>query len=94
MLAKRAEEAAVQAQAPAASEGGILDVIGGLFGTTRRRGETLSVGQHVAREVTRTVVNQAIGGLAAELGKAVGGRRGSSIGRAIVRGTLGGLLKR
>jgi hypothetical protein len=40
------------------------------------------------------VVNQAIGGLAAELGKAVGGRHGASIGRAIVRGSLGGLLKR
>jgi len=40
------------------------------------------------------VVNQAIGGLASELGKAIGGRQGSAIGRAVVRGTLGGLLKR
>jgi DNA helicase HerA-like ATPase len=94
MLAKRAEQAAADAKAPAAGSGGILDMIGGLFGTTRKRGETLSVGQTVAREVTRTVVNQAIGGLAAGLGKSLGGRHGSSIGRAIVRGTLGGLLKR
>jgi hypothetical protein len=44
--------------------------------------------------VTRTVVNQTVGGLAAELGRMLGGRRGSSIGRAVVRGSLGGLLKR
>jgi DNA double-strand break repair helicase HerA and related ATPase len=94
MLAKRAEKAATDAQAAEAGGGGILDMIGGLFGTTRKKGQTLSVGQSVAREVTRTVVNQAIGGLAAEVGKALGGRRGSSIGRAVVRGTLGGLLKR
>ena len=95
MLAKRAEKAATEdAKAAEAGSGGILDMIGGVFGTTRKRGQTLTVGQTVAREVTRTVVNQAIGGLAAELGRAIGGRHGSSIGRAIVRGTLGGLLKR
>jgi DNA helicase HerA-like ATPase len=94
MLAKRAEKAAADSQAAQSGGGGLLDRIGGFFGTTHKRGETLTVGQHVAREVTRTVVNQAIGGLAAELGKTLGGRQGSSIGRAIVRGTLGGLLKR
>ncbi|HEY8382798.1 MAG TPA: helicase HerA-like domain-containing protein [Microvirga sp.] len=95
MLAQRAEKAMAEANAAQASSGGILDMIGGLFGTARRgKGETLSVGQTVAREVTRTVVNQAIGGLASELGKAIGGRQGSAIGRAVVRGTLGGLLKR
>jgi hypothetical protein len=95
MLAQRAEKAMADANAAQASSGGILDMIGGLFGTARRgKGETLSVGQTVAREVTRTVVNQAIGGLASELGKAIGGRQGSAIGRAVVRGTLGGLLKR
>ncbi len=94
MLAKRAEQAVAESQAAAGGGGGLLDVLSGLFGTTRKRGDSLSVGQQVAREVTRTVVNQAIGGLAAELGKAVGGRQGSAIGRAIVRGTLGGLLKR
>src|SRR4051812_3298935 len=94
MLAKRAEKAATDAQTAQAGSGGILDTIGSWFGTARKRGQTLSVGQTVAREVTRTVVNQAIGGLAAELGKSVGGRQGGAIGRAIVRGTLGGLLKR
>jgi hypothetical protein len=94
MLAKRAETAMAEAKSAEAGSGGILDMIGSVFGTTRRKGQNLSVGQTVAREVTRTVVNQAIGGLAAELGKAIGGRQGSTIGRAIVRGTLGGLLKR
>jgi DNA helicase HerA-like ATPase len=94
MLAKRAEKAAADAQAATAGSGGILDTIGSFFGTSRKRGETLSVGQTVAREVTRTVVNQTIGGLAAELGKSFGGRQGGAIGRAIVRGTLGSLLKR
>jgi len=94
MLAKRAQAAGAEAQGAEAGGGGLLDMLGGLFGTTGKRGQNLSVGQQVAREVTRTVVNQAIGGLAAEFGKAVGGRHGSAIGRAIVRGTLGGLLKR
>jgi DNA helicase HerA-like ATPase len=95
MLAKRAQQAAAPAEGQG-GEGGILDMIGGLFGTsgtTKRKG-SLTMGQQVAREVTRTVVNQTIGGLAAELGKAVAGRHGGSIGRAIVRGTLGGLLRR
>jgi hypothetical protein len=93
-LAQRAEKAAADAQAAEAGSGGILDMIGSVFGTTRKRGETLTVGQHVSREVTRTVVTQVIGGLAAQLGRAIGGRQGGSIGRAVVRGTLGGLLKR
>jgi hypothetical protein len=93
MLAKRAEKAAAEAQ-ESSGEGGLVDMLGGLFGTTRKRGETLTAGQTVAREVTRTVANQVVGGLAAELGRALGGRHGSSIGRAIVRGTLGGLLRR
>src|SRR5918997_1667006 len=93
MLAKRAEKAAAEAQGDQGG-GGLVDVLGGLLGTTRKRGQTLSTGQTVAREVTRTVANQVVGGLAAELGRALGGRHGSSIGRAIVRGTLGGLLRR
>jgi hypothetical protein len=93
MLAKRAEKAAAEAQGDQGG-GGLMDVLGGLIGTTRKRGQTLSTGQTVAREVTRTVANQVVGGLAAELGRALGGRHGSSIGRAIVRGTLGGLLRR
>ena len=93
LLAKRAQKAATDAQA-AEGGGGILDMLGGLFGTSGARKGTMTVTQRVTREVTRTVVNQTVGSLAAQLGKSLGGRQGSSIGRAIVRGTLGGLLRR
>jgi uncharacterized protein len=93
MLAKRAEQAATDAKA-AEGGGGILDMIGGLFGAGTQRKGSMSVGQKVAREVTRTVVNQTVGNIAAQIGKSIGGRQGGSIGRAIVRGTLGGLLRR
>ena len=89
LLAKRAQKAATDAQA-AEGGGGILDMLGGLFGTSGARKGTMTVTQRVTREVTRTVVNQTVGSLAAQLGKSLGGRQGSSIGRAIVRGTLGG----
>jgi DNA helicase HerA-like ATPase len=94
LLAKRAEKAAADAKAAEAGSGGILETIGSFFGTTRKRGETLSPGQTLVREVTRTVVNQTLGGIAAQVGKSIGGRQGGAIGRAIVRGTLGGLLRR
>jgi hypothetical protein len=93
MLAKRAEQAAADAKA-AEGGGGILDMIGGLFGAGEQRKGSMTVGQKVAREVTRTVVNQTVGNIAAQIGKSIGGRQGGSIGRAIVRGTLGGLLRR
>ena len=93
MLAKRAQQAADEAKA-AEGGGGILDMLGGLFGTTGARKGSMTTTQRVTREVTRTIVNQTVGNLAAEIGKSIGGRQGSSIGRAIVRGTLGGLLRR
>jgi len=95
MLVKRAEQSAAEAKAAEEGSGGILDVLGNLFGTggPQRKG-TMTVTQRVTREVTRTIVNQTVGNLAAEIGKSIGGRQGSSIGRAIVRGTLGGLLRR
>jgi DNA helicase HerA-like ATPase len=94
LLAKRAEKAAADAKAAEAGSGGILETIGSIFGTTRKRGESLSAGQTLVREVTRTVVNQTLGGIAAQVGKSIGGKQGGAIGRAIVRGTLGGLLRR
>ncbi|MCP5431879.1 MAG: DUF853 family protein [Alphaproteobacteria bacterium] len=74
--------------------GGIAATLGGIFGTSRPRGQRLSTGQRVAREVTRTVTNRVAGQIAADLGKSIGGRTGSMIGRAIVRGALGGILRR
>jgi uncharacterized protein len=74
--------------------GGLSDMLGGIFGTSRPRGKRLSTGQVVAREVTRSVTNRVAGQIAADIGKSFGGKMGSSVGRAIVRGTMGGILRR
>ncbi|MBY0532666.1 MAG: DUF853 domain-containing protein [Xanthobacteraceae bacterium] len=74
--------------------GGVGDLIGGIFGTNRKRGERLSTGQRVAREVTRSTVNRIGGAVAGEFGKKIGGSMGNTIGRAILRGALGGILRR
>jgi DNA helicase HerA-like ATPase len=60
MLAKRAEKAATEANAGAAG-GGFLDMLGGIFGAGNGRKGSMTVGQRVVREVTRTVVNQTVG---------------------------------
>ncbi|MES2599916.1 MAG: helicase HerA-like domain-containing protein [Pseudomonadota bacterium] len=93
-------ERLTQTAAPAAesSEGGVLgqlgSIVGSIFGTTRPRGQKLSTGQVIARDVTRSVTNKVAGSVAASLGKSVAGSIGGSIGRSIVRGALGGLLRR
>jgi DNA double-strand break repair helicase HerA and related ATPase len=79
-------------------DGGLLGQIGGLlgsiFGTSRPRGERLSTGQLITRQVTRSVTNKVAGELAGSLGKSIAGSMGNSVGRAIVRGALGGILRR
>jgi DNA helicase HerA-like ATPase len=79
---------------PAEEGGGITGWIGSIFGTNRKRGETLTASQQVARSVARTVTTTVVGGVAAAIGKQIGGRTGASVGRSIVRGTLGGILRR
>lgn len=81
-------------QSSGSTMGGIGDLIGGIFGTNRKRGERLSTGQKVAREVTRSVTNRIGGAVAGEIGKKIGGSMGNTIGRAILRGALGGILRR
>ncbi|MFK4508875.1 DUF853 domain-containing protein [Bradyrhizobium daqingense] len=98
MLQKRIAGTAVTADGPAdGSGGGILgqigSIVGTIFGTNVKRGR-LSTGQVIARDVTRSVTNQVIGGMAANIGKSVAGQLGGSIGRTLVRGALGGLLRR
>jgi DNA helicase HerA-like ATPase len=96
ILQKRTAETAQPGQ-PEAS-GGVLSTIGGaigsIFGTNRPRGQKLSTGQVVAREITRSVTNRVAGKVVADLGKSLGGSVGGTIGRAIVRGALGGILRR
>jgi len=86
-------------QGGAPAEGGGLlgeigGVLGGIFGTTQPRGQRMSTGQLIAREVTRSVANRIAGQMAADLGRSLGGKTGGTIGRAIVRGTLGGMMRR
>jgi uncharacterized protein len=99
MIQKRIAGTAATADAGAADRGGdgilgqIGSMVGTIFGTNVKRGR-LSAGQVIARDVTRSVTNQVIGGMAANLGKSVAGQLGGSIGRTLVRGALGGLLRR
>jgi DNA helicase HerA-like ATPase len=103
VLQKRVDESA-QSGGAAAPEGdagagggligGLGGILGGIFGTNRPRGQRMSTGQVIAREVTRTVTNRVAGQIAADLGKSLGGKMGGSVGRAIVRGALGGILRR
>jgi len=101
-LQKRVESAAPGESTPQSGDagtggglmGGLGQILGGIFGTTRKRGERLNPGQTIAREVTRTVTNRIAGQIAADIGKSLGGKMGGSVGRAIVRGALGGILRR
>ncbi|UPJ40473.1 DUF853 family protein [Bradyrhizobium sp. 40] len=100
MIQKRIAGTAATADPGAAGGnggGGILgqigSIVGTIFGTNVKRGR-LSTGQVIARDMTRSVTNQVIGGMAANIGKSVAGQLGGSIGRTLVRGALGGLLRR
>jgi len=97
VLAGRAQQAATAAAAPPAGGGllsGLAGALGSVFGTSNPRGQRLSTGQAIAREVTRSVTNRVAGQIAADLGKSLGGKTGGTIGRAIIRGALGGMLRR
>jgi DNA helicase HerA-like ATPase len=74
--------------------GSIGDMLGSIFGTSRPRGQRLSTGQLITREITRSVTNRVAGQIAGSIGKSIGGSMGNTVGRAIVRGTLGGILRR
>jgi uncharacterized protein len=81
--------------AEAPSGGGIGGWLGGIFGTNRKRGERLTTGQVVARELARSVTTRVAGQVVSEISKSMGGGKiGSTVGRAIIRGTLGGILRR
>ena len=105
MLQKRVKDTAVEGpDAPAPGEAaepppeGVLGhlgaIVGIIFGTSRKRGTRLTTGQVIARDVTRTVTNRVAGQIADQLGKSVGGQVGGTLTKAIVRGALGGMLRR
>ena len=84
--------------APADPGGGLLStitgVLGSIFGTSNPRSNRLTTGQLIARQVTRSVTNKFAGQIVGDLGKSIAGPMGNTVGRAIVRGTLGGILRR
>jgi DNA helicase HerA-like ATPase len=65
-----------------------------LFGIGRSRGQTLTTSQQVARNVARAVVAGVATQVASEFAKSTGGKTAGNIGKAVVRGALGGVLRR
>ena len=65
-----------------------------LFGIGRPRGQALTTSQAVARNVARAVVAGVATQVASEFSKSAGGKTAGNIGKAVVRGTLGGVLRR
>jgi uncharacterized protein len=102
ILQKRVQDAAAaspaaegaQAPAQAGAGGGILGglgtLIGGVFGTNNPRGRRLAPGQVVARSVARSVGSE----VARDLTKSLGGGATGRVAGQILRGTLGGVLRR
>jgi len=79
-------------------ERGIFHKIGekcrSIFGIGRPRGTPLTTSQTVARNVARAVAVGVATQVAAEFAKSTGGKTAGTIGKAVVRGTLGGVLRR
>jgi DNA helicase HerA-like ATPase len=88
------DAAAAEAPAQAGAGGGILGglgtFIGGVFGTNNPRGARLSPGQVLARSVARSIGGEAARDLTKSLGAGPTGR----VAGQILRGTLGGVLRR
>ena len=89
---------APDASGGAAAGGGIFHRIANffrnLFGIGRPRGQVLTTSQRVARNVARTVTAGVVAQVANELVKASGSKTAGNISKAVVRGALGGVLKR
>jgi len=65
-----------------------------VFGIGRPRGQALSTSQAVARNVARAVAAGVATQVAAEFAKSSGSKTAGTIGKAVVRGALGGVLRR
>ena len=90
--------AAPAGSAPAPAETGIFhritDKFRNLFGIGRARGTRLTTSQSMARNVVRAVAAGMATQVAAGLAKSTGSKTAGTIGKAVVRGTLGGVLRR
>jgi DNA helicase HerA-like ATPase len=65
-----------------------------VFGIGRPHGTALTTSQSVARNVARAVAAGVATQVAKEFSKSAGGRTTGTIGKAVVRGALGGILRR
>jgi hypothetical protein len=88
-----------QPGAPAAPlPGGLLHRMGegfrNVFGIGRPRGIALTTSQQVARNVARAVAVGVATQVAAELTKSTGSKTAGTVGKAVVRGALGGVMRR
>ena len=84
--------------APSPPEAGLFHRIGekfrNFFGIGRQRGTRLTTSQAVARNVVRAVAAGMATQVAAELAKSTGSKTAGTLGKAVVRGALGGVLRR
>ncbi len=84
--------------ASASTETGLLHRMGdkfrNVFGIGRPRGTRLTTPQSMARNVVRAVAVGVATQVAAQLAKSTGSKTAGTIGKAVVRGTLGGVLRR
>jgi hypothetical protein len=65
-----------------------------IFGIGRPHGTTLTTSQQVARNVARAVAVGVATQVATELAKSTGSKTAGTIGKAVVRGALGGVMRR
>ena len=95
-----ADAPAAPGQAPdqAPAPGSLLHRVGegfrNVFGIGRRRGTALTTSQQIARNVARAVATGVSTTVAAELARSTGSKTAGTISKAVVRGALGGVLKR
>ena len=72
----------------------MIDRARGVFGIGRARGTVLTTSQMVARNVARAVAVGVATQVAAELTKSTGSKTAGTISKAVVRGALGGVMRR
>ncbi len=95
-----ADAPAAPSQAPsrAPAPGGVLHRVGegfrNVFGIGRPRGTALTTSQQIARNVARAVATGVATQVAAQFAKSTGSKSAGTISKAVVRGALGGVLKR
>ena len=70
------------------------DHVRNMFGIGRPRGTALTTSQQVARNVVRAVAIGVTTQVAAELSKSTGSKTAGTISKAVVRGALGGVMRR